>query len=128
MHTRSIALSDGLVHYVNESDSIAQDLYHVTINNRRISGTLSGWSQNKGRNVTFNLQIGDSSTNVISPLMSYLGVIVIFGQKYKKDFGVGNLISIMMPISMVFLFGWTIFAIIWALLGLPIGPGTTMFM
>ena len=73
-------------------------------------------------------RIGDSSTNVISPLMSYLGVIVIFGQKYKKDFGVGNLISIMMPISMVFLFGWTIFAIIWALLGLPIGPGTTMFI
>ena len=59
-------------------------------------------------------RIGDSATNVISPLMSYLGVIVVFGQKYKKEFGVGNLISTMMPISMAFLFGWTAFAIIWA--------------
>ena len=73
-------------------------------------------------------RIGDSATNVISPLMSYLGVIVVFGQKYKKEFGVGNLISTMMPISMAFLFGWTAFAIIWALLGLPIGPGTTFFI
>lgn len=73
-------------------------------------------------------RIGDSSTNVISPLMNYLGVIVVFGQKYKKGFGVGNLISTMMPISMAFLFGWTIFAIIWALLGFPIGPGTAIFM
>ena len=73
-------------------------------------------------------RIGDSTTNVISPLMSYLGVIVVFGQKYKKEFGVGNLISTMMPISMAFLFGWTAFAIIWALLGFPIGPGTTFFI
>ena len=73
-------------------------------------------------------RIGDSATNVISPLMSYLGVIVVFGQKYKKEFGVGNLISTMMPISMAFLFGWTAFAIIWALLGFTIGPGTTFFI
>jgi aminobenzoyl-glutamate transport protein len=73
-------------------------------------------------------RIGDSATNVISPLMSYLGVIVVFGQKYKKEFGVGNLISTMMPVSMMFLFGWTIFAVIWALTGFPIGPGTTFFV
>lgn len=73
-------------------------------------------------------RIGDSATNVISPLMSYLGVIVIFGQKYKKDFGVGNLMTMMMPISMAFLIGWTIFAIIWALAGFPIGPGATFFI
>ena len=73
-------------------------------------------------------RIGDSSTNIISPLMNYLGVIVVFGQKYKKDFGVGNLMSMMMPISMAFLIGWTIFAIIWALTGIPIGPGTQFFL
>ncbi|MGL5751968.1 MAG: AbgT family transporter [Paraclostridium sp.] len=73
-------------------------------------------------------RIGDSSTNIISPLMSYLGVIVVFGQKYKKDFGVGNLISMMMPISMAFLIGWIIFGISWALLGAPIGPNTFMFI
>ncbi len=73
-------------------------------------------------------RIGDSSTNVISPLMNYLGVIVVFGQKYKKDFGVGNLISTMMPIAMAFLIGWTLFAIVWALAGAPIGPVTTFFI
>ncbi len=72
-------------------------------------------------------RIGDSATNVISPLMSYLGVIVVFGQKYKKEFGVGNLISTMMPISMAFLFGWTAFAIIWALLGFPISLGQYLY-
>ncbi len=60
--------------------------------------------------------------------MSYLGVIVIFGQKYKKDFGVGNLMTMMMPISMTLLIGWTIFAIIWALIGFPIGPNAYIFM
>ncbi|MGL5640824.1 MAG: AbgT family transporter, partial [Paraclostridium sp.] len=73
-------------------------------------------------------RIGDSSTNIISPLMNYLGVIVVFGQKYKKDFGVGNLMSMMMPISMAFLIGWTVFAIVWALAGFPIGPGTQFFI
>ncbi|MEF9990933.1 MAG: AbgT family transporter [Romboutsia sp.] len=73
-------------------------------------------------------RIGDSATNVISPLMSYLGVIVVFGQKYKKDFGVGNLISTMMPVSMAFLISWTVFAIIWALIGAPIGPNTFFFI
>ena len=73
-------------------------------------------------------RIGDSATNVISPLMSYLGVIVIFGQKYKKDFGVGSLMTMMMPISIAFLIGWTVFAVIWALAGFPIGPGATFFI
>lgn len=73
-------------------------------------------------------RIGDSSTNIISPLMSYLGVIVIFGQKYKKEFGVGNLMSMMMPIAIIFLIGWTAFAVIWALTGLPVGPGQSFFI
>ena len=72
-------------------------------------------------------RIGDSSTNIISPLMSYLGIVVIFGQKYKKDFGVGNLMTMMMPISMAFLVGWTLFAIVWALIGAPIGPNEFFF-
>ncbi|MCR8745317.1 AbgT family transporter [Romboutsia lituseburensis] len=73
-------------------------------------------------------RIGDSATNVISPLMNYLGVIVVFGQKYKKDFGVGNLMSMMMPISIAFLIGWTIIAVLWALAGIPIGPSTSFFI
>lgn len=73
-------------------------------------------------------RIGDSSTNIISPLMSYMGVIVIFGQKYKKNFGIGNLIGMMLPISIAFLIGWTIFGVIWAMMGLPIGPGEFFFI
>ncbi|MGL4912396.1 MAG: AbgT family transporter [Romboutsia sp.] len=68
-------------------------------------------------------RIGDSTTNIISPLMSYMGVIVIFGQKYKKDFGIGNLMGMMLPISIGFLLVWTVFSAVWALSGVPIGPG-----
>ncbi|WP_195947611.1 AbgT family transporter [Paraclostridium bifermentans] len=73
-------------------------------------------------------RIGDSSTNIISPLMSYMGVIVIFGQKYKKNFGIGNLMGMMLPISIGFLLAWTVFAVAWALLGAPIGPGEFFFI
>ena len=73
-------------------------------------------------------RIGDSSTNIISPLMSYMGVIVIFGQKYKENFGIGNLMGMMLPISIGFLVAWTIFAVAWALLGAPIGPGEFFFI
>lgn len=73
-------------------------------------------------------RIGDSSTNIISPLMSYMGVIVIFGQKYKKNFGVGNLMGMMLPISIGFLLAWTVFAVAWALVGAPIGPGEFFFI
>lgn len=60
--------------------------------------------------------------------MSYMGVIVIFGKKYKKNFGIGNLMSIMLPISITFLLVWTVFAVAWALFGAPIGPGQFFFM
>lgn len=73
-------------------------------------------------------RIGDSSTNIISPLMSYMGVIVIFGQKYKKNFGIGNLMGMMLPISIGFLIAWTVFAVAWALLGFPIGPNEFFFI
>lgn len=67
-------------------------------------------------------RIGDSTTNIISPLMSYFAVIVVFAQKYDKDTGIGTLISTMVPYSIVFLLGWTVLLIVWYLLGLPIGP------
>jgi len=67
-------------------------------------------------------RIGDSATNIITPLMPYFGVVVAFAQKYNKDIGLGTLISTMLPYSIVFLFGWTILLIIWVVLGLPLGP------
>lgn len=50
-------------------------------------------------------RIGDSSTNIISPLMSYFAMIVAFMQKYDKEGGMGTLISIMLPYSLAFLVG-----------------------
>jgi aminobenzoyl-glutamate transport protein len=71
-------------------------------------------------------RIGDSSTNIISPLMSYFAVIVVFAQKYDEDTGIGTLISSMVPYSIVFLLGWTALLMVWYFLGLPIGPGAFM--
>lgn len=67
-------------------------------------------------------RIGDSTTNIISPLMSYFAVIVAFAQKYDKKIGIGTLISTMVPYSIAFLIGWTILLIIWFITGAPIGP------
>lgn len=66
-------------------------------------------------------RIGDSTTNIITPLMSYFAMIVAFMQKYDKNSGMGTLISIMLPYSIAFLVGWTILLIVWFVLGLPIG-------
>lgn len=66
-------------------------------------------------------RLADSSTNIITPLMSYAGVILIYMRKYKKDFTVGNLISAMLPYSIFFLIFWTIMLLAFLALGLPLG-------
>lgn len=68
-------------------------------------------------------RIGDSSTNIISPLMPFFPLIVAFAQKYDDEAGIGTLISTMVPYSAAFLIGWTVLLAIWTLLGLPLGPG-----
>lgn len=68
-------------------------------------------------------RIGDSCTNLISPLMSYFAMIVVFAKKYDKKSGVGTLISMMLPYSFFFLIAWTVLLVIWMLLGWPLGPG-----
>ncbi|WP_284703637.1 AbgT family transporter [Clostridium swellfunianum] len=73
-------------------------------------------------------RIGDSTTNIITPLMSYFAMIVALSEKYDKDAGIGTLISTMVPFSIVFLVGWTILLVVWYVLGLPIGPGAGIFM
>ena len=67
-------------------------------------------------------RIGDSTTNIISPLMSYFAVIIAFAKKYDEDMGIGTLVSTMLPYSLIFLLFWTILLIMWFVLGLPIGP------
>ncbi len=73
-------------------------------------------------------RIGDSVTNVISPMMSYFGLIMAMAAKYKKDVGMGTLIAMMLPYSMVFIVGWTLLFYIWVfVLGMPVGPGAATY-
>ena len=72
-------------------------------------------------------RIGDSTTNIISPLMPYFAIIISFAKKYDKDLGIGTLISTMLPYSVAFFIGWAFLLIIWFLFNIPIGPGGTLF-
>ncbi|MDC8829872.1 AbgT family transporter [Alteromonas gilva] len=73
-------------------------------------------------------RIGDSVTNVISPMMSYFGLIMAMAAKYKKDVGMGTLIAMMLPYSLVFIVGWTLLFYIWVFaLGMPVGPGAATY-
>jgi len=73
-------------------------------------------------------RVGDSVTNIISPMMSYFALIVAFIARYDKKAGIGTVISTMLPYSVVFLIGWSSLLIVWVLLELPIGPGAAMYM
>lgn len=66
-------------------------------------------------------RIGDSTTNIITPLMPYFGVVVAFAQKYDAKAGVGTIISMMLPYSIIFLFAWVALFLIWISLGIPLG-------
>ena len=68
-------------------------------------------------------RVGDSVTNVISPMMSYFALIIAFVQRYISKAGIGTLVSLMLPYSITFLIGWSIMFVIWLSLGLPVGPG-----
>lgn len=71
-------------------------------------------------------RVGDSVTNIISPMMSYFALIVAFMQRYDKKAGIGTIVSSMLPYSIVFFIGWSILLMIWIWLGLPIGPGAQL--
>ncbi len=67
-------------------------------------------------------RIGDSVTNIISPMMSYFALIVAFMQKYDRNAGIGTIISTMLPYTVIFAIVWTLLLVVWLVLGLPIGP------
>jgi aminobenzoyl-glutamate transport protein len=70
-------------------------------------------------------RIGDSTTNIITPMMSYFGLILAVATRYKRDLGIGTMVATMLPYSMAFLVGWTIFFYLWVfVLGIPVGPGS----
>lgn len=73
-------------------------------------------------------RIGDSSTNIITPLMPYFGVVVAYAQRYQKGLGVGSIIAMMLPFSVAFLITWSALLAFWLVLDLPLGPGATVLM
>ena len=68
-------------------------------------------------------RIGDSVTNLISPMMSFFALIIAYFNKYDKDAGLGTVIATMIPYTIVFLIGWSLLLVIWLLLDIPLGPG-----
>ncbi|QDZ38527.1 AbgT family transporter [Euhalothece natronophila Z-M001] len=67
-------------------------------------------------------RIGDSSTNIITPLMPYFPVVIAFGQQYDQQLGIGRLIVLMFPYCILFLISWLVLFFLWAMLELPLGP------
>ncbi|MEE8583616.1 MAG: AbgT family transporter [Acidobacteriota bacterium] len=78
--------------------------------------------------VQVSYRIGDSTTNIIAPMMSYFPMIVAFIGRYDKKAGIGTVISTMLPYSVAFLVVWTILLTIWLLLGWPVGPGAGLYL
>lgn len=72
-------------------------------------------------------RIGDSTTNIVTPMMTYFSVILVFAQRYDKKAGIGTITATMVPYSLVFLIGWILFFILWIVLGLPIGINTSLY-
>jgi len=66
-------------------------------------------------------RVGDSATNIITPLMPYFPLVVVYCKRYSREAGIGTLISLMLPYSVVFLVGWTLLLLAYWAIGLPLG-------
>jgi aminobenzoyl-glutamate transport protein len=73
-------------------------------------------------------RVGDSVTNIISPMMSYFALIIAFFQRYQPSAGLGTLVATMLPYSVTFLIVWSILLVLWVLAGLPLGPGAGLYL
>lgn len=73
-------------------------------------------------------RIGDSTTNIITPMMSYFGLILAFAESFDKRIRIGTIISTMLPYSILFMLGWSALFYIWVFVcGLPVGPGAPTY-
>lgn len=73
-------------------------------------------------------RIGDSTTNIITPLMPYFGVVVAFAQQYDRQIGIGTIIAMMLPYSIAFWLSWSVLLVIWIMLDWPLGPGAPVML
>jgi aminobenzoyl-glutamate transport protein len=72
-------------------------------------------------------RIGDSVTNLISPMMSFFALIIAFFQKYDEEASIGTIIATMLPYTFVFMIAWTLLLVVWVYFGIPLGPGAPMY-
>jgi aminobenzoyl-glutamate transport protein len=73
-------------------------------------------------------RIGDSTTNIITPMMSYFGLILAFAAKFDKKLGIGTLIATMLPYSLYMSVIWIAAFYLWVFgFGMPVGPGTEIY-
>jgi aminobenzoyl-glutamate transport protein len=70
-------------------------------------------------------RVGDSITNIVSPLLPYLPIIIVFAKKYDRDAGLGTLMASMLPYSVAFGIFWTLLLGLWLGFDLPLGPGVS---
>jgi len=66
-------------------------------------------------------RVGDSSTNIITPLMPYFALVLGFARRYRADTGIGTLIALMLPYSLALLLGWSVLLAVWIGFGWPLG-------
>ncbi len=66
-------------------------------------------------------RVGDSTTNIITPMMPYFPLVVVFSRRYVRSSGIGTLVSLMLPYSVVFIVAWTVFLLGYWQLGIPLG-------
>jgi aminobenzoyl-glutamate transport protein len=72
-------------------------------------------------------RIGDSVTNVISPMMSFFALIIVYFEKYDTQAGIGTLMSTMLPYTIAFFIFWILLLIIWVLFNIPLGPDAGLY-
>jgi aminobenzoyl-glutamate transport protein len=71
-------------------------------------------------------RIGDSVVNIVTPLNSYMLIVLAVLQKYRPTAGLGSLISLMVPYSVVLGIAWTVLLVLWYFSGLPLGPASPL--
>jgi aminobenzoyl-glutamate transport protein len=69
-------------------------------------------------------RVGDSPVNVLTPLMPYFALMVVFAKRYQRDAGIGTVIALMIPYALIVTVVWTVFFIAWFAIGIPLGPGS----
>jgi aminobenzoyl-glutamate transport protein len=72
-------------------------------------------------------RMGDSYTNIMTPLMSYFPLVLAFARRWDKDFGVGSLLALMLPYALTFMVLGIAMTVGWVMLDLPLGPGAQVY-